>query len=70
MLRHLCEGLQVKEIARAKGITPSPVRTHLRSLREKTGLRHIRLLAQRVAMLPPMLPTNPTLGSPGRMVHQ
>lgn len=71
VLRHLCEGLQVKEIARAKGITPSTVRTHLRSLREKTGLRHIRLLAQRVAMLPPMLPTNPTLpGTPGRMVHQ
>lgn len=71
VLRHLCEGLQVKEIARAKGITPSTVRTHLRSLREKTGLRHIRLLAQRVAMLPPMLPTNPTLpGVPGRIVHQ
>jgi DNA-binding CsgD family transcriptional regulator len=71
VLRHLCDGLQVKEIARAKGITPSTVRTHLRSLREKTGLRHIRLLAQRVAMLPPMLPTNPTLpGIPGRMVHQ
>jgi DNA-binding CsgD family transcriptional regulator len=71
ILRHLCEGLQVKEIARVKGITPSTVRTHLRSLREKTGLRHIRLLAQRVAMLPPMLPTNPTLpGGPGRMVHQ
>jgi DNA-binding CsgD family transcriptional regulator len=71
VLRHLCEGLQVKEIARVKGITPSTVRTHLRSLREKTGLRHIRLLAQRVAMLPPMLPTNPTLpGTPGRVVHQ
>jgi DNA-binding CsgD family transcriptional regulator len=72
VLRHLCEGLQVKEIARAKGITPSTVRTHLRSLREKTGLRHIRLLAQRVAMLPPMLPTNPTLSMPssGRLVHQ
>jgi DNA-binding CsgD family transcriptional regulator len=73
ILRHLCEGLQVKEIARVKGITPSTVRTHLRSLREKTGLRHIRLLAQRVAMLPPMLPTNPTLmsgPSAGRVVHQ
>ena len=74
ILRHLCEGLQVKEIARVKGITPSTVRTHLRSLREKTGLRHIRLLAQRVAMLPPMLPTNPNLpglpGLPGRVVHQ
>jgi DNA-binding CsgD family transcriptional regulator len=71
ILRHLCEGLQVKEIARVKGITPSTVRTHLRSLREKTGLRHIRLLAQRVAMLPPRLPTNPTLpGSPGPMVRQ
>jgi DNA-binding CsgD family transcriptional regulator len=71
VLRHLCEGLQVKEIARVKGITPSTVRTHLRSLREKTGLRHIRLLAQRVAMLPPMLPTNPTLpGMPGRMMPQ
>jgi DNA-binding CsgD family transcriptional regulator len=71
ILRHLCEGLQVKEIARVKGITPSTVRTHLRSLREKTGLRHIRLLAQRVAMLPPMLPTSPTLPTgPGRMVHQ
>jgi DNA-binding CsgD family transcriptional regulator len=70
VLRHLCEGLQVKEIARVKGITPSTVRTHLRSLREKTGLRHIRLLAQRVAMLPPMLPTNPTLpGLPGRVVQ-
>lgn len=71
ILRHLCEGLQVKEIARVKGITPSTVRTHLRSLREKTGLRHIRLLAQRVAMLPPMLPTNPTPPAmPGRMLHQ
>jgi len=71
VLRHLCEGLQVKEIARLKGITPSTVRTHLRSLREKTGLRHIRLLAQRVAMLPPMLPTNPTLpGGPGRLATQ
>lgn len=70
VLRHLCEGLQVKEIARVKGITPSTVRTHLRSLREKTGLRHIRLLAQRVAMLPPMLPTNPTLpGLTGRVVQ-
>lgn len=70
VLQHLCEGLQVKEIARAKGVTPSTVRTHLRSLREKTGLRHIRLLAQRVAMLPPMLPANPTLpGLPGRVVQ-
>jgi DNA-binding CsgD family transcriptional regulator len=71
VLQHLCEGLQVKEIARAKGVTPSTVRTHLRSLREKTGLRHIRLLAQRVAMLPPMLPANPMPPTmPGRMVHQ
>jgi DNA-binding CsgD family transcriptional regulator len=60
VLRGLCEGLQLKEIARAREVALSTVRTHVRSLREKTGFRHIRLLVQRVTMLPPILPMDPT----------
>lgn len=59
VLRDLCEGMQLKEIARAKNVSLSTVRTHVRALREKTGLRHIRLMVQRITTLPPLLPLNP-----------
>jgi DNA-binding CsgD family transcriptional regulator len=56
VLKSLCDGLDVHEIAAAKGVSEYTVRTHVRSLRDKTGINSIRGLIQRVAALPPVVP--------------
>lgn len=56
VLKALCEGLDVRDIAVAHGVTEYTVRTQVRSLRDKTGAGSMRLLVQRVAALPPVVP--------------
>lgn len=56
VLRALCDGLDVQEIAAAHGVCQSTVRTQVRALRDKTRCTSIRLLVQRVAALPPVVP--------------
>jgi DNA-binding CsgD family transcriptional regulator len=55
VLKGLCEGLAVQDIAQAKGVCESTLRTQVRALREKTQARSIRQLVQRVAALPPVV---------------
>lgn len=64
VLRALCEGLEVHEIARVNGVSECTVRTQVRSLRDKTGINSIRLLVQRVATLPPVVPMSLTAAVP------
>lgn len=64
VLRALCEGLEVQDIAEAHGVSVCTVRTQVRSLRLKTGIGSMRLLVQRVASLPPMVPMSLTLRAP------
>jgi len=64
VLRALCEGLEVQDIAEAHGVSVCTVRTQVRSLRLKTGIGSMRLLVQRVASLPPMVPMSLTLRTP------
>lgn len=56
VLRGLCEGREVDEIAVQHGVAESTVRTQVRSLRDKTGANGIRQLVQRVLALPPVVP--------------
>jgi DNA-binding CsgD family transcriptional regulator len=63
VLKSLCDGLDVHEIAAAKGVSEYTVRTHVRSLRDKTGINSIRGLIQRVAALPPVVPLSLSLGA-------
>jgi DNA-binding CsgD family transcriptional regulator len=56
VLRALCDGLDVHEIAVAHGVCESTLRTQVRSLRDKTDSGSIRQLVQRVAALPPVVP--------------
>lgn len=56
VLRALCNGREVGEIARQHGVAESTVRTQVRSLRDKTGANGIRQLVHRVLSLPPVVP--------------
>jgi DNA-binding CsgD family transcriptional regulator len=56
VLRALCDGREVDEIAQQHGVAESTVRTQVRSLRDKTGSHGIRQLVQRVMSLPPVVP--------------
>jgi DNA-binding CsgD family transcriptional regulator len=56
VLKALCEGLRVPEIASARGVSENTVRTHVRALRDKTGINSIRGMIQRIAALPPVVP--------------
>ena len=55
VLQALVEGRMPSDIARAKGVQLSTVRTQIGQLRVKTGARSIRDLLERVATLPPMM---------------
>lgn len=55
VLQSLSNGLRPKEIAQRQGVAVSTVRTHVRSLRSKTGAQSIRELLRQVSTLPPML---------------
>jgi DNA-binding CsgD family transcriptional regulator len=56
VLKGLCDGMDVHEIAIGKRVSECTIRTQLRSLRDKTGATSMRLLVQRVAALPPVIP--------------
>lgn len=58
VLRGLYAGHSVLDIARANGTTEGTVRTQVRTLRDKAGAPSIRLLLQRVAALPPVVPVS------------
>jgi len=55
VLQALIEGHTPIDIARAKGVQLSTVRTQIGQLRVKTGARSIRELIDRTAALPPMM---------------
>lgn len=61
VLRALCDGLDVHDIAVAHGVSEYTIRTQVRSLRDKTGINSMRLLVQRVAALPPVVPMSLTV---------
>lgn len=55
VLRHLCDGTQPTEIAKALGVAISTVRSQISSIRAKTGAQSIRDLVHQVAVLPPLV---------------
>ncbi|MDB5751003.1 MAG: hypothetical protein JWP65_1424 [Ramlibacter sp.] len=61
VLKALCDGLDVHEIALSHGVSEYTIRTQVRSLRDKTGINSMRLLVQRVAALPPVVPMSLTI---------
>lgn len=69
VLRALCDGREVDEIAVQHGVAESTVRTQVRSLRDKTGANGIRQLVQRVLALPPVVPALRGDGCRPRYAH-
>ncbi|TWO71712.1 helix-turn-helix transcriptional regulator [Caenimonas sedimenti] len=67
VLRLLCDGMDVQEIAQAHRVSENTVRTQVRSLRDKTGINSMRLLVQRVAALPPVVPMSLAPAAPPTM---
>jgi DNA-binding CsgD family transcriptional regulator len=61
VLRALCQGQQITDIATAHGVAESTVRAQIRALRDKTQCNSIRLLVQQVAALPPVVPVSLTV---------
>jgi DNA-binding CsgD family transcriptional regulator len=61
VLRALCHGQQISDIAIAHGVAESTIRAQIRAVREKTQCNNIRLLVQLVAALPPVVPVSLTL---------
>lgn len=55
VLAALCNGLPPNEIAAQLFVAISTVRSHIRSMRQKTGAQNIRGLVQKVAVLPPLM---------------
>ena len=54
MLTQLCAGCRVEDIASLQGVQLSTVRTHIKSLRQKTGASSIREIVRRMACMPQM----------------
>lgn len=54
VLHALCSGRPPADIATALGVALSTVRTHIGTIRAKTGAPSVRELLHRVALLPPM----------------
>lgn len=54
VLKAICAGVQPKQIAREQGVAISTVRSHICSIRLKTGTASIRDLMSRVSVLPPI----------------
>lgn len=55
VLEGLCNGASVSMIARSHGVAISTVRSHVASIRGKTGARTVQELVRRVAALPPLV---------------
>ncbi len=62
VLRWLCQGDDPSSIAQHMGIALSTVRSHMKSIAQKTGCHGMRALQNRLALLPPLaaLATVPT----------
>lgn len=56
VLKALCNGMAVDDIARSHGVAQSTVRTQVRVLRAKTSCTSIRELIRKVSTLPPVVP--------------
>lgn len=56
VLMRLVKGASTAETARALGLTLATVRSHLASIREKTGHDSVRALLYEIASLPPLAP--------------
>lgn len=54
VLTQLCAGCRVEDIASLQGVQLSTVRTHIKSLRQKTGASSIREIVRRMACMPQM----------------
>src|SRR5207302_429279 len=54
VLKSLCNGLEVQQIAASHEVSECTVRSQVKALRDKTGAGSIRILVQRVAALPPV----------------
>jgi DNA-binding CsgD family transcriptional regulator len=54
VLEQLCRGLRPADIARRQGVAISTVRTHICSIRSKTGVPSVGALLHEIATLPPM----------------
>ena len=61
VLRALCSGQQIMDIALVNGVAESTIRAQVRALRDKTQCNSIRLLVQLVAALPPVVPVSLTV---------
>ncbi len=61
VLRALCKGQDIPDIAVAHGVAESTIRTQIRALRDKTQCHSIRVLVQQVAALPPVVPASLTV---------
>jgi DNA-binding NarL/FixJ family response regulator len=55
VLEALLEGMAPADIARAKHVAVSTIRTQIGQLRQKTGSRSVRQLLKRLGGLPPMM---------------
>lgn len=55
VLQALCEGESAAVMARRQGVAMSTVRTHIASIRAKTGARSLQEVVRRVAALPPLV---------------
>lgn len=54
LLELLCQGASPADMARSLGLRVSTIRTHIASVRAKTGASSLRELLRRIAALPPM----------------
>ncbi|MDM0044699.1 LuxR C-terminal-related transcriptional regulator [Variovorax dokdonensis] len=52
VLRQLCDGHRAEEIAGLQGVRVSTVRTHIKSVREKTGSNSVREIVHRLSRMP------------------
>jgi len=52
VLEQLCAGHAAPDIANLQGLRVSTVRTHIKSVRQKTGARSVREVVQRIACMP------------------
>jgi len=67
VLAELCGGASAREVAKMLGVALSTVRTHINSIRAKTGASSICSLVRQMAVLPPLMGA---LGlPPGQRVH-
>lgn len=52
VLEQLCAGHAARDIAQLQGLCVSTVRTHIKSVRQKTGARSVREVVRRIACMP------------------